>query len=60
MAQKDNLSNDFPLFRYADILLMKAEAVMRQGGNGDEYINQIRSRAGVDPISGQRVGRSAG
>jgi len=49
---RDNLSNDFPIFRYADILLMKAEAVMRQGGNGDEYINQIRQRAGVASISG--------
>lgn len=49
---KENLSNDFPLFRYADILLMKAEVMMRQGGNGDEYINQIRTRAGIEPISG--------
>ena len=30
-----NLSNDFPLFRYADVLLMKAEALVRQGKNGD-------------------------
>jgi hypothetical protein len=48
----ENLNNDFPLFRYADVLLMKAECVIRQGGNGDEWINQIRSRAGVSDMSG--------
>lgn len=46
---KENLSNDFPIFRYADILLMKAEALIRLGQNGDHYVNLIRSRAGVDP-----------
>jgi hypothetical protein len=48
----ENLSNDFPIFRYADILLMKAEAVIRQGGNGDEYVNEIRRRAEVSEWSG--------
>jgi len=48
---KDNLSNDFPLFRYADVLMMKAESMIRQGKNGDQYINPIRSRAGVAPFS---------
>lgn len=52
IGAKDNLSNDFPLFRYADVLLMKAEAMIRQGNNGDEYINQIRNRAGAAPFSG--------
>ncbi|HAN77925.1 MAG TPA: RagB/SusD family nutrient uptake outer membrane protein [Bacteroidales bacterium] len=46
-AAKENLSNDFPLFRYADVLLMKAEAAIRQGKNGDAEINQVRARAGV-------------
>jgi len=48
----DNLSNDFPIFRYADILLMKAEAMIRQGKNGDEFVNMIRSRAGVSSWTG--------
>jgi hypothetical protein len=52
LGAKDNLSNQFPLFRYADILLMKAECQIRQGGNGDALINEIRTRAGVDPFSG--------
>jgi hypothetical protein len=41
------MNNDFPLFRYADVLLMKAEALIQQGENGDEYVNQIRTRAGL-------------
>lgn len=49
---KENLNNDFPLFRYADILLMKAEAMIRQGKNGDQYVNMIRNRANVAPMSG--------
>jgi starch-binding outer membrane protein, SusD/RagB family len=44
---RDNLSNDFPIFRYADVLLMKAEAMIRQGKNGDTYINDVRERAGL-------------
>jgi hypothetical protein len=48
----ENLSNDFPLFRYADVLLMKAEALIRQGGNGDQYVNDIRDRAGLEDWSG--------
>ncbi len=49
---KDNLSNAFPVFRYADVMLMKAEAMIRQGMNGDEYVNMVRTRAGLDAWSG--------
>jgi len=52
LGAKQRLSNDFPLFRYADILLMKAEAMIRQGDNGDEFVNMVRSRAGLDIWSG--------
>lgn len=43
-----NQSNDVPIFRFADILLMKAEAIVRGGAatNGDTALslfNQIRS-----------------
>ena len=38
-----NQSNDLPLFRYADILLMKAEALARLGqGGARALLNQIR------------------
>ncbi len=46
------MSNDFPVFRYADVLLLKAEVNMR-GGFGDPlpYVNEVRARAGVDPFT---------
>ncbi len=51
---KADLSNDFPIFRYADILLMKAEAKIRLGGDGDgdQWINMIRNRAGLTDLTG--------
>lgn len=45
-----NLDNDFPFFRYADILLMKAECLLRSG-NPDEAANlvtQVRARSFKD------------
>ena len=44
---KENLSNDFPIFRLSDFYLMKAEVQIRMGNNGDEWVNEIRQRAGV-------------
>lgn len=49
----DNLSNDMPVFRYAEILLNKAEALWRLNPEDPEaliLVNQIRERAGVPPI----------
>lgn len=45
-------SNDFPVLRYADILLMKAEAILRgaTATNGEtalSLVNRIRERAGA-------------
>ena len=42
-----NQSNDVPLLRYADVLLMKAEALTRQGGSSEAktLFNQIRAYA---------------
>ncbi len=44
-----SLSNDYPLIRLGDIILIKAEAAFRLGKTGDALtaINQIRTRAGV-------------
>ena len=44
------MSNDFAMFRYADILLLKAEALMRKNGGvatsaAVELVNQVRGRA---------------
>ncbi len=45
---KADLSNDFPLFRYADVLLMKAEAQIRRGNSVDvDNLDLIRTRAGL-------------
>jgi hypothetical protein len=49
---KENLSNDFPLFRLSDFYLMKAEIEIRRGHDGDEWINPIRRRAGVPEFDG--------
>ena len=39
--------NDIVLFRYADVLLMKAEAAVRNGENGNTELNLVRSRSGM-------------
>lgn len=44
----DGVNTDYPVFRYADILLMKAEATVRNGGDIEVargLIKQIRDRA---------------
>jgi len=48
-----SLSNDYPLFRLADIILVKAEAAFRQGKTAAALtaINQVRTRAGVAPLA---------
>jgi hypothetical protein len=43
---------DVPLLRYAEVLLMKAEAEIMSGGNGDAEINKVRDRAGLPPKTG--------
>ena len=48
-----SMNNDFVIYRYADALLLKAEALWRQNpGNGEALalVNQIRTRSGVDPF----------
>ena len=54
MGAKENLSNDFVVFRLTDAYMMKAEVEIRLNGAGagDEWINPIRERAGVSTWSG--------
>ena len=49
-AYSDGLlqDNDIVLFRYADVLLMKAEAKVRNGQSGDTELNAVRSRVHMD------------
>lgn len=46
---------NFPVIRYTDVLLMKAEAIL-QGAQGsqqevDAIVNMVRARAGIEPVS---------
>jgi len=45
----DNGTTDLsiPIVRYSDVLLMKAEALIWQGKNGDAPLNLVRVRAGL-------------
>jgi hypothetical protein len=50
-ANKDNTGINWILMRYADVLLMRAEALIESGNTGQEVydlINQVRQRPSVD------------
>jgi hypothetical protein len=52
----ENMSNDFAVFRYADVLLMKAEALWRISKSATDVaalalVNQIRTRAGLTGLT---------
>lgn len=49
----ENLSNDFVVFRLANVMLTLAEAEYRQGNTAEALalVNQLRSRAGVDEFT---------
>ena len=40
-----------PIMRFAEVLLIKAEALIMQGQNGDAPLNLVRARAGLSPVS---------
>ncbi|MFH5884471.1 RagB/SusD family nutrient uptake outer membrane protein [Halalkalibaculum sp. DA3122] len=49
-----NLNNDYFIFRYTEVLLIKAEALWRLNNNDSEalqLVNRVRQRAGVDDFS---------
>ena len=45
---------NFIYYRFADILLMKAECAVRNGapGAGDQWIQEVRDRANAGPTAG--------
>jgi hypothetical protein len=54
-GDKDRPKN-IRILRYAEVLLMYAEAAVHQGAAGaDDAVNQVRQRAGLDPISGVTI-----
>ncbi|HYH57225.1 MAG TPA: RagB/SusD family nutrient uptake outer membrane protein, partial [Anseongella sp.] len=46
-------NENWPVYRYAQVLLMLAEAI-NESGSGDpyQYLNLVRVRAGLDPLAG--------
>ena len=54
LGAEPDMNNDYPILRYADILLMKAEILWRMNPSSQEaldLVNTIRDRAGVDPFT---------
>jgi len=45
-------SIDLPILRYAELLLMQAEALNETGGNPYTPLNQVLDRAGLPPLDG--------
>ena len=52
---EDDAANNWIVFRYADVLLMLAEAV-GEGSEAYGLINEVRARAGLDPIDSSSPG----
>lgn len=56
LGQSPEMDNDFPLLRYGEVLLNKAEAIARLNGNWNDaeavmLVNDLRTRAGVAPFT---------
>jgi len=49
----DNVDNDYVYYRYSDVLLMKAEALLRTGNAAGalDIVNQIRTKRGASPLA---------
>lgn len=49
----DNVNNDFVYFRYSDVLLMKAEALLRSGNNAGALaiVNEIRTARNASALN---------
>jgi len=52
-AKEFPAENEYVIFRFADVLLMKAEALVRTGkaGDGLTIVNSIRTKRGATPFS---------
>jgi hypothetical protein len=62
LGQGQNMDNDFPILRYGEVLLNKAEAVARLNANFSHattltLVNQIRARAGVSAFGSMTEGQ---
>lgn len=54
LPDRFNFPINFPIIRYTDVLMMRAEALLKTGGSQaevDAIVNQVRTRAGVPTTS---------
>lgn len=58
-SDQTSMDNDFAVFRYADVVLMYAEACLRQGKAAEAVahadLQAIRTRAGLDPFTAETL-----
>ncbi len=58
-SDQTSMENDFHIFRYADVVLMYVEALVRQNRAGEAAavpeFQQIRTRAGLEPLSAAQL-----
>ena len=52
-ADNGNIDNDYPIFRLGDVMLMKAEALLRTNaaGAGLTIVNTLRTNRGATPLA---------
>lgn len=53
VALINNTDQNWPIYRYSDVLLMLAESLNEQGLSGDAlpYLNKVRNRAGLGDVT---------
>lgn len=53
-SQHNNTGTNFPIYRYSEVLLFMAEVLNEQGKDGEalNFLNEVRDRAGLDPVGG--------
>jgi hypothetical protein len=63
LSAANNVGTDFPVLRYADVLLMLAEALNEQGyqaaGDAFTHLNAVRTRAGLPAYTASDLGTQA-
>lgn len=62
-SSTNDYGNDYILLRYADVILMKAEALNEEGyqpdGEAFTFLNQIRTRAGLETLNATDIPNQA-
>ena len=63
VSATNDVGNDFPVLRYADVLLLYAESLNETGyqatGDAFTYLNQVRTRAGVPVYAAAQLATQA-